>query len=408
MKRETKLLRWTKRLGMLVGCFMLQLHPLLAQEEESLSNIDFKGYLSTIGQSLQLKDATNRHHYYQDYTLHQRSQLTWYASETLTAHLAVDNQYRWSDSFSLYPNYANSLGNDKGWVNLKFMWGNAGKRLGLTQIDRLYLTYNWKSIAINVGRQRINWGRTLVWNPNDLFNTFSFYDMDYPERSGVDALRITYYKNATTSSEIVAKMDAHQHLSAAVKHKWNCWNYDFQLLAGYMNDRDFTLGAGWEGALLQAGFRGELTYYHPRKKSIDSSDAFLASIALDYTFNNKWSAQLEALYNDANHLLDLNNGQASLTSQPASSKSLAFSTFNIYANTTYILSPILTLNLSTIYYTDYHGLFVMPRLECSLTNNLTGSLLLQYFNLQMKATPTNSQPSRQATTQLFARLKWSF
>ena len=33
----------------------------------------------------------------------------------------------------------------------------------------------------------------LVWNPNDLFNAFSFVDFDYEERPGSDALRIQKY-----------------------------------------------------------------------------------------------------------------------------------------------------------------------------------------------------------------------
>ncbi|HVB02111.1 MAG TPA: hypothetical protein VNE41_00190, partial [Chitinophagaceae bacterium] len=26
-----------------------------------------------------------------------------------------------------------------------------------------------------LGKQRINWGKTLVWNPNDWFNTFNLF-----------------------------------------------------------------------------------------------------------------------------------------------------------------------------------------------------------------------------------------
>ena len=34
------------------------------------------------------------------------------------------------------------------------------------------------------GRQRINWGQTFVWNVNDVFNAYSYFDFDYKERPG--------------------------------------------------------------------------------------------------------------------------------------------------------------------------------------------------------------------------------
>ena len=54
---------------------------------------------------------------------------------------------------------------------------------------------------MRIGRQRINWGVNLAWNPNDLFNAYSLIDFDYQERSGVDAIRFQYYTGEMSSIE---------------------------------------------------------------------------------------------------------------------------------------------------------------------------------------------------------------
>ena len=48
-------------------------------------------------------------------------------------------------------------------------------------------------MGLRIGRQRINWGVNLAWNPNDLFNAYSLIDFDYQERPGSDAIRFQYY-----------------------------------------------------------------------------------------------------------------------------------------------------------------------------------------------------------------------
>ena len=56
-------------------------------------------------------------------------------------------------------------------------------------------------------RQRINWGQTLVWNPNDIFNAYSYFDFDYIERPGSDAIRLQYYPDYSSAIEMAVKAD---------------------------------------------------------------------------------------------------------------------------------------------------------------------------------------------------------
>ena len=54
---------------------------------------------------------------------------------------------------------------------------------------------------LTLGRQRINWGVNLAFNPNDLFNAYSLIDFDYQERPGSDAIRFQYFTNELSSFE---------------------------------------------------------------------------------------------------------------------------------------------------------------------------------------------------------------
>lgn len=51
----------------------------------------------------------------------------------------------------------------------------------------------------------MNWGISIVWNLNDIFNVFSFMDFDYEECLGSDVICIKYYFGIVFSVEIVVK-----------------------------------------------------------------------------------------------------------------------------------------------------------------------------------------------------------
>jgi hypothetical protein len=50
-----------------------------------------------------------------------------------------------------------------------------------SSIDRMSFDITGGKYMIRIGRQRINWGMNLTWNPNDLFNARSVMDYEYEE-----------------------------------------------------------------------------------------------------------------------------------------------------------------------------------------------------------------------------------
>ena len=79
-------------------------------------------------------------------------------------------------------------------------------------------------------RQRVNWSQTLIFNPNDIFNGYSFFDFDYPEKAGSDAVRLYYYPSVVSVIEVAAKLNRFGQLSAAALHRFNVSGWGVQVL----------------------------------------------------------------------------------------------------------------------------------------------------------------------------------
>ncbi len=362
----------------------------------SQNKFTIDGYISEMGSSLFLQDSNNATW---DYILHNRINMAYYANNNFTMHLQFRNQFLWGETIDLTPNYAENFAKDRGYFDLSWNWFHTENTLLNSQIDRAYIEYMNGNFEILIGRQRINWGRSLVWNPNDIFNAYSYYDFDYMEKPGADALRAIYYTGMASSIEFVTKIDSANNLTIAGLTKFNKQGYDIQLLGGYFNSEDYVIGAGWEGSIKSVAFRGELTYYHPENDFTDTSGVFLASVGVDYSFTNSFMIQAEFLYNDPKTLA---SSLIEFYSAPVNSKSLSISEYNFFVNCTYPVTPIFSVYVGGMYYTDQKGYFLMPGFDLLLTNNLVFSIIYQYFNIEVMAN------TRMGMNMAFARLKWNF
>jgi hypothetical protein len=372
----------------LMACFTM--NNLSAQPKFTVD-----GYLSSMASMQFMKDSSDK---VWDYVLHNRINTSWYASDNFHVKLQVRNQFLWGESIEIDPAYPENSAADKGFFDMNWNLASGKNTILNTQVDRFFAQYTHQNFELTLGRQRINWGRSLVWNPNDLFNVYSYYDFDYPERPGSDAFRAVYYSGTASTFELAGKLDSANHLSIAGLTKFNKWAYDIQFLAGYSNGQDFVLGFGWEGSLKLFSFRGEASYFHPQKAFSDSLGVLLATLGTDYTFKNNLTLQAEFLYNDKKSRASLTD----LMTEPGSAKSLSPSRYNFFVNFTYPITPIVSVYAAGMYYTDQNGFFLMPGIDVSLQSTLNFSIIYQYFNIEV----FNQQ--RISMNRLFARLKWNF
>jgi len=345
------------------------------------------------------------HNIYQDWLttnlIHNRLNFNWNISKSITFCLEERNRLYWGEVTQLSPQYANYIAADNGFVNMSWNIFTGKSYVLNTAIDRVWLDFTKNKFQITFGRQRINWSQTYVWNPNDIFNTYSYFDFDYEEKPGSDAVRLQYFTSPSSKAEIAVKADKNEKLTAAGLYRLNHWKYDFQALAGIYTQSDLVLGLGWAGQIGGGGFKGEMSYFQPLKHFCDTTSVFLASIEYDYTFRNSIFLQLEGFYNsnsaNASNLILLQVNPGLLNA-----KNPFLDGFNIFGNISYPATPLINLSLAGIYNPSNRMVIIIPTLTYSLMNNLDLSLIAQSFQSY------NPTLDGLLQTSIFIRLKGSF
>lgn len=343
----------------------------------------------------------------QDNLLHHRLNFRWYPNDNWTIRAELRNRIFWGDQIKLAGGAAFLEQIDGANDFFDLSWGRAND-IGLgfhTMIDRFYADYTKGNWEIKLGRQRINWGINTVWNPNDIFNAFSFTDFDYEERPGSDALRVKYYTGVASSIEIAAKTFNHiDTLTAAALWKFNKWNYDFQLLGGIVN-QDVVFGGGWAGNLKNAGLKGEFSWFHALEEN--EEDSFAATFAIDYSFSNSLYASLGFLYNsNGSTTANVNN----LFTFELSAKNLYPYQYAIFVQASYPLSPLINAGGAIIYSpSQSHAMFINPTLTYSIKENWDLDLIGQFvFNREASISNPDEFSFRSPIQGLFLRFKYSY
>ena len=266
---------------------------------------------------------------------------------------------------------------DAGWLNLS--WNLATGRYGLftTSIERLYAAYQTDRYSIKVGRQRINWSQALMFNPNDIFNGYSFFDYDYPERQGSDAIRISAFPTGTSAIELATKMNYFGQLTLAGLYRFNVKGWDVQMLGGMVNKYDLMVGSGFSGDIKGVNVRGEYSYYHSTHLLPELRHTNVASLGIDYIFKNAIMLSAEGLYNrlPPNYTSTLRT----LYTVPMSPKFLSITEWTVCSQISYPFTPIVTGSFAAISFINLPAFYLGPSIEYSVKNNLTLSAMLQTF-----------------------------
>ncbi len=373
------------------------------EKKKKFENLEFSGYITNM-QSF-LFDSINNN-WVNDNLLHNRLNFKWYVNEHFSTGIEIRNRIFTGETVEYTPGYAQMLENGKGLIDLSYNFLDKKSVIGNTEIDRFHLTYEIEKFKATAGRQRINWGRTFVWNPNDIFNNYSFFDFDYEEKPGTDAIRLEYFPTYTSSAELVASADSSKQISVAGLYKFNFKNYDIQLLSGIIKETDYFAGFGWEGAIKNVSFRGEASYIQAKEKFADTSGIFVATLSADYMFKNELMIQFEFLYNEQKSGQGINNFTDYYT-QPASVKNLSFTEYNFFLNVMYPITPLLNITLSGMYYPKIKGYFISPSIAYSLSSKLDFSLIAQTFSGGFP-NQFSGEISRQIFNMIFIRMKYNF
>ncbi|MCK5823663.1 MAG: hypothetical protein KAG95_06645 [Bacteroidales bacterium] len=363
---------------------------------------DFNGYITNM-QSVMFQDVGGD--WVNDNLLHNRLNFCWYPTDAITASIQIRNRFFTGETLKYTTDYDKQLEKDNGYFGLTANIINKKSCIFNSTVDRLWLKYSSGNFEATIGRQRLNWGQTFVWNPNDIFNAYSFFDFDYIEHPGSDAVRLQYYTGVASSIELAAKLNCDTKTTAAALYKFNMFSYDFQFLTGILDDTVYVIGAGWSGNLGDAGFRGEISYFVPQD-NVNDSKQFMSSVGLDYTFKNSLMLQAEFLFTDNTDNINFTDFEQ-YYSQTLNVRSLAFTKYTFFSQITYPITPLLNATLSGMYFPKLKGYYAGLSLSYSLKNNLDFSAFVQYFNAEL-INNTTTQTERQKFTMAFLKMKLNF
>jgi hypothetical protein len=349
----------------------------LSQEKPRFLTLD--GYISTM-QSVMFDSLSGP--FVNENLIHNRLNLKGYVNSNITFAAEFRNRLFTGDMVKSVPSYPEMIAGDLGWIDMSWNILDEQSFFLNTTIDRLWADFNYGKFQARVGRQRINWGQTLVWNPNDIFNTYSFFDFDYVERPGSDAIRLQYYPGYSSSVEFAIKADYNDNITAAALYRFNKWGYDLQFLAGYVESEDVMVGTGWSGAFGSISFRGEVSWFQPSENFMDSTGTGIITFGFEKTFKNNSLAQLQLMF--CNNPVDPQSF-SEFYFGALSAKELAFSKFTAFGQVTWPVTPLFNASLSAMWFPDLHGYYAGPSFDYSIAENVDLSLYWQHFDSKTAA-----------------------
>jgi hypothetical protein len=316
-----------------------------------------------------------------DHQIHLRLNNRWYATENLTAGLElrlrgfygglVKNQFLTEQT--VVTNYP--------YTNLGAVFWDKKSTLAYGQIDRLFLDYNFGDWQFTLGRQRIAWGTSFVWNITDLFNPQSILDFDYEEKPGSDALRIQYFTSVDGRLELVIKPSPDRYeRSAALLWLVNNWDYDFYVIGAWQYNRP-VLAAAFAGDIRGAGFRGEFKMSDKISRSQlggtfipfintnysdSNAKSISAVISIDYTFASSLYLNSEILYNS----IGKTKNTGIYAPQAIKAGLLSPAHISLFFETAYDLHPLLRGDIFVLFNPDDESVIAAPSLSWSVITNL--------------------------------------
>lgn len=372
--------------------------------QESTKKFEFDGYIKYM-QTVSFADIEN--YWTTDNLIHNRMDFSYYPAEWIDLKLSVRNRFFFGQQVSMmyYPGignvYADMIDKNTGFADLSWNYFENRSFFFNTSIDRAFVDIQKGKWNITAGRHRINWGQTFVWNANDIFNAYSYFDFDYEEKPGSDAIRVQYNLDYASRIDLAASVNNDTSITAAGLYSFNKFNYDFQVMAGLFRSDDFVAGLGFTGNLFNGSFRGETSYFHPVENLSDTSGVFSASVGYDYVFKNSLMVQCEVLFNNsAPKQSDFSINSFYTTS--LSAKNLWFSRFAAFASLGYPVSPLVNVSLSAMYSPQNNFVFAGPSISFSMADNFMIDLNVQSFFSDIPIAAGGKG------TYAFLRGRWSF
>lgn len=376
---------------------LVLLDTLPAISEDRSTHFQLNGYIKYLP-SIRNSELLERASF--DQLIHNRFNFRGDLGEKWSVAASLRTRFFYGNIIKQFPDFKDFLEEDFGFFDLsKVIWSGDNFILH-SVIDRINATYKTDKWKVTLGRQRINWGINLVSNPNDLFNTYSFFDFDYEERPGTDAVRFEYFLGEMRRVEFAfAPGRTKEETVAAFLYAFNRSGYDIQFTSGYFRDR-WTGGMGWAGSIKETGFKGEISFFTDLNPVIERDRSnFVTAISFDHMLPNGTFLVLEYLYNQQRIGVEQN---LLLLNIPLLADNISFTDHSIFLQGTYPVNPILNAGLAGFYYPSENTFFISPSLRGDFIKDIDVLLIGQFF------IGGSNSIFAQAGSQIAAAFKWNF
>jgi len=360
---------------------------------------DLNGYVHASLQGTKVDNAGKLF----DQQINQRFNFEYRFSDSLRFNVGMRNRLFAGDSLQI-EYFSKIIEHDPGYLDLSINWLENDNVVVNSQFDRLYLDWREGDWQVRLGRVRVNWGMATIWNANDIFNTYSIYDVDYIERSGSDAVQVSRRLGFASSAELVFQPDEDSELNSfAGRYLFNHEGWDMQLITG-KSKFDQVLATGFAGAVSGAGIRGEFTWFSPTQDEWQGKDLLTSTVStleLDYSFSSESNWYMHSAILHISQPQKIDNALLYLTA-PLSARTLSFTRFTWYADIGFDITPLSRFLFLSSYYQD-GSYFIGATNTYSLSDNWELAAIVQRFDGS-----ENSVFGQSASLFAFLQINWGF
>ena len=364
------------------------------EEQDSLARrIEITGYLKGLSTTDFAPKFRNPESFF---LIHNRLKLRYRPTPSLSLNLDMRNRLYLGEGVLRHPARFSDFSYPGEYMSIRSSWMHGPRAVGYSNIDRLWGEYRSSQWHVRLGRQRINWGICTVWNPNDLFNTFNFLDVDYEERPASDGILVGRTFGATSSLEGAAAITRSREWISAARYYHNVRETDLYLLAGwYLNQP--TAGVGWSGYWKEFGWKGEVQYFIPFD---EVKGIFNLDFELDRIFPNNWYGAAGLLFNQSGVIRNM--GLLDMRTLSISPRLLMPSRWNTLVLINKEFTPLVSGVVNLIWSPGTDLIFFLPGLKVNLTRETDLDIIGQSFLIG------DGTRVREMGHRLMVRIKWNF
>ena len=272
--------------------------------------------------------------------------------------------------------------------------------------DRTYLKFALPLADVTVGRQRVAWGTGHLWNPTDVFNSFTMsFAVSEDERSGIEAVRVEVPLGVASGIDLVAETGkTWEGAKKGLRYKTNVGSYDYSLSCTDIGTDGYQVGVDLAGEVYEFGVRSEVAMVVP-----EASNRYFKSIwGVGYTLENGWGLDLEYNFNGLGTKNKANYDWTGLLAGTVSQMAMDYVYFGINKS----FDEITSFKTALLVNADDLSFLVYPSFSKNLSDNLDLNVDALF---QMGQSGTEYKPNDTQDTTGFlganmglVRLKYSF